>query len=141
MTLNNTEIDNMFKVKPDIVIKNKNTKEIFILDTKWKILDKLDSKFKISTDDIYQMLSYVKIYNDRYKNSHTCEKAYLIYLAPNRGESSFSSDDKIKFKTDNFELNICFVNLSSEKTTEKDLIDILNNFVKEGEKNEKIRKI
>jgi len=38
-------------------------------------------------------------------------------------------------------LNIYFVNLSSEKTTEKDLIDILNNFVKEGEKNEKIRKI
>ena len=141
VTLNNTEIDNMFKVKPDIVIKNKNTKEIFILDTKWKILDKLDSKFKISTDDIYQMLSYVKIYNDRYKNSHTCEKAYLIYPAGNRRESSFSSEDKIKFKTDNFELNICFVNLSSEKTTEKDLIDILNNFVKEGEKNEKIRKI
>ena len=130
VTLNNTEIDNMFKVKPDIVIKNKNTKEIFILDTKWKILDKLDSKFKISTDDIYQMLSYVKIYNDRYKNSHTCEKAYLIYPAPNRRESSFSSDDKIKFKTDNFELNICFVNLSSEETTEKDLIDVLKNFFK-----------
>ena len=130
VTLNNTEIDNMFKVKPDIVIKNKNTKEIFILDTKWKILDKLDSKFKISTDDIYQMLSYVKIYNDRYKNSHTCEKAYLIYPASNRRESSFSSDDKIKFKTDNFELNICFVNLSSEETTEKDLIDVLKNFFK-----------
>lgn len=130
VTLNNTEIDNMFKVKPDIVIKNKNTKEIFILDTKWKILDKLDSKFKISTDDIYQMLSYVKIYNDRYKNSHTCEKAYLIYPASNRRESSFSSDDKIKFKTDNFELNICLVNLSSEETTEKDLIDVLKNFLK-----------
>ena len=130
VTLNNTEIDNMFKVKPDIVIKNKNTKEIFILDTKWKILDKLDSKFKISTDDIYQMLSYVKIYNDRYKNSHTCEKAYLIYPATNRRESSFSSEDKIKFKTDNFELNICFISLSSEEKTEKDLIDVLKNFLK-----------
>ena len=130
VTLNNTEIDNMFKVKPDIVIKNKNTKEIFILDTKWKILDKLDSKFKISTDDIYQMLSYVKIYNDRYKNSHTCEKAYLIYPARNRRESSFFSEDKIKFKTDNFELNICFISLSSEEKTEKDLIDVLKNFLK-----------
>ena len=141
VTLNNTEINNMFKVKPDIVIKNKETKEIFILDTKWKVLNKSDEKFKISLEDIYQMLAYVKTYNDRYKNSHTCEKAYLIYPAGNRRESSFSSEDKIKFKTDNFELNICFVNLSSEKTTEKDLIDILNNFVKEGEKNEKIRKI
>ncbi|MBF1198438.1 MAG: restriction endonuclease, partial [Fusobacterium periodonticum] len=112
------------------VIKNKNTKEIFILDTKWKILDKLDSKFKISTDDIYQMLSYVKIYNDRYKNSHTCEKAYLIYPARNRRESSFSSEDKIKFKTDNFELNICFISLSSEEKTEKDLVDVLKNFLK-----------
>ena len=72
----------------------------------------------------------MKIYNDRYKNSHTCEKAYLIYPVPNRRESSFSSDDKIKFKTDNFELNICFVNLSSEETIEKDLIDVLKNFLK-----------
>ena len=129
-TLNDTEINNMFNIKPDIVIKNEKSKEIFILDTKWKILNKLDNKFKISMDDIYQMLSYVKIYNDRYKNSHTCEKAYLIYPATNRRESSFFSEDKIKFKTDNFELNICFISLSSEEKTEKDLIDVLKNFLK-----------
>ena len=140
-TLNDTEINNMFNIKPDIVIKNEKSKEIFILDTKWKILNKLDNKFKISMDDIYQMLSYVKIYNDRYKNSHTCEKAYLIYPATNRRESSFSSEDKIKFKTNKFELNICFVNLSSEETTEKDLVNILNKFIKKGEKYEKNRKI
>ncbi|WP_314294167.1 restriction endonuclease [Fusobacterium periodonticum] len=140
-TLNDTKLNNMFNVKPDIVIKNKNSKEIFILDTKWKILDKLDNKFKISTDDIYQMLSYVKIYNDRYKNSYTCEKAYLIYPATNIRKNSFSSEDKIKFKTDNFELNICFVNLSSEETTEKDLVNILSKFIKEEGKDEKNRKI
>ena len=127
-TINNKKIDNIFKIKPDIVIKNKNTKEIFILDTKWKVLDKLDEKFKISTEDIYQMLSYVKIYNDRYKNKYTCEKAYLIYPATNIRERTFSSEDKMKFKTDNFELNIYFVNLSSEETTEKDLLNILKNF-------------
>lgn len=140
-TLNDTEINNMFKIKPDIVIKNKTSKEIFILDTKWKILDKLDNKFKISMDDIYQILSYVKIYNDRYKNTYTCEKAYLIYPATDIRKNTFSSEDRIKLKTDNFELNICFVNLSSEEATEKDLVNILNKFMKKGEKNEKIRKI
>ena len=74
------------------------------------------------------MLSYVKIYNDRYKNKYTCEKAYLIYPAKNIRERTFSSEDKMKFKTDNFELNIYFVNLSSEETTEKDLLNILKNF-------------
>ncbi|WP_427169618.1 McrC family protein [Fusobacterium nucleatum] len=141
VTLNDTEINNMFKIKPDIVIKNKVSKEIFILDTKWKILDKLDNKFKISMDDIYQILSYVKIYNDRYKNTFTCEKAYLIYPATDIRKNTFSSEDRIKLKTDNFELNICFVNLSSEEATEKDLVNILNKFMKKGEKNEKIRKI
>ena len=75
---NNAKIDNsILRVKPDIVIKNKTTKEIFILDTKWKVLNKLDEKFKISSEDVYQMLAYVKTYNDRSKN-YTCEKAYLI---------------------------------------------------------------
>ena len=135
ISLNNIEIDNnILRIRPDIVIKNKNTKEIFILDTKWKVLNKLDDKFKISTEDIYQMLAYVKTYNDRNKNNYTCKKAYLIYPATNMSQNTFSSKDKLIFNTNDFELNICFVDLSSEENTEKSLINILDNFIKEGKK-------
>ena len=120
------------RIRPDIVIKNKNTKEIFILDTKWKILNKLDDKFKISTEDIYQMLAYVKTYNDRNKNNYTCKKAYLIYPATNMRQNTFSTKDKLIFKTDDFELNVCFVDLSSDENTENSLINVLDNFIKEG---------
>ena len=133
-TLNDTKINNIFKIKPDIIIKNKNSKEIFILDTKWKILNKLDNKFKISTEDIYQILSYVKIYSNKYKDTYTCEKAYLIYPSTNITSNNFSAKDKLIFKTDNFELNICFIDLTSEDSTEKNLIEILNNFLKNIEK-------
>ena len=130
ISLNNTKIDNnILRIRPDIVIKNKNTKEIFILDTKWKILNKLDDKFKISTEDIYQMLAYVKTYNDRNKNNYTCKKAYLIYPATNMRENTFSAKDKLIFKTDDFELNIYFVDLSSDENTENSLINVLDNFI------------
>ena len=135
ISLNNTKIDNnILRIRPDIVIKNKNTKEIFILDTKWKILNKLDDKFKISTEDIYQMLAYVKTYNDRNKNNYTCKKVYLIYPATNMKQNTFSSRDKLIFNTDDFELNIYFVDLSSEEKMENSLINILDNFIKEGKR-------
>ena len=136
ISLNNVKIDNnILRIRPDIVIKNKDAKEIFILDTKWKILNKLDDKFKISTEDVYQMLAYVKTYSDRNKNTYICKKAYLIYPATNMNQSTFfTKDDKLIFNTDDFELNIQFVDLSSEEGTEKSLINILNNFMKEGKR-------
>ena len=130
ISLNNTKINNnILRIRPDIVIKNKNTKEIFILDTKWKVLNKLDDKFKISTEDIYQMLAYVKTYNDRNKNNYTCKKAYLIYPATNMRQNTFSAKDKLIFKTDDFEFNVCFVDLISDENTENSLINVLDNFI------------
>ena len=136
ISLNNIKVDNnILRIRPDIVIKNKDAKEIFILDTKWKILNKLDDKFKISTEDVYQMLAYVKTYSDRNKNKYICKKAYLIYPATNMNQSTFfTKDDKLIFNTDDFELNIQFVDLNSEEGTEKSLINILNNFMKEGKR-------
>ena len=105
ISLNNIKVDNnILRIRPDIVIKNKDAKEIFILDTKWKILNKLDDKFKISTEDVYQMLAYVKTYSDRNKNKYICKKAYLIYPATNMNQSTFfTKDDKLIFNTDDFE--------------------------------------
>ena len=42
-------------------------------------------------------------------------------------QNTFSAKDKLIFKTDDFELNIQFVDLNSEEGTEKSLINILNN--------------
>ena len=73
--------------------------------------------------------------------------SYLEYMNLNEIEVTILAtnkpllEDKIKFKTDNFELNICFVNLSSEETTEKDLVNILSKFIKKEGKDEKNRKI
>lgn len=135
ISLNNIKVDNnILRIRPDIVIKNKETKEIFILDAKWKVLNKSDEKFKISTEDIYQMLAYVKTYNDRNKNNYTCKKVYLIYPATNMKQNTFSSRDKLIFNTDDFELNIYFVDLSSEEKMENSLINILDNFIKEGKR-------
>ena len=92
------------------------------------ILNKLDEKFKISLEDVYQMLAYVKTYNDRSKN-YICEKAYLIYPATNMRKNTFSVKDKLIFKTDDFELNIYFVDLSSDENTENSLINVLDNFI------------
>ena len=136
ISLNNVKIDNnILRIRPDIVIKNKDAKEIFILDKKWILLNKFDYKFKISSEDVYLMLAFVKTYSDTNKNKYICKKAYLIYPATNMNQSTFfTKDDKLIFNTDDFELNIQFVDLSSEEGTEKSLINILNNFMKEGKR-------
>jgi len=46
----------------------------------------------------------------------------------NMNKNTFDSKDKLIFSTNNFELNIIFVDLSSEKNIERDLINILENF-------------
>ena len=44
-----------FLLKPDIVVKNKKNNDIFILDTKWKLLSNQKSNYGISQSDMYQM--------------------------------------------------------------------------------------
>jgi len=47
----------VFKLLPDIVIRHSNT--VFVVDTKYKILDEEDRKFGVSQGDMYQMFAYV----------------------------------------------------------------------------------
>ena len=51
-----------FLLKPDIVVKNKKNNDIFILDTKWKLLSNQKSNYGISQSDMYQMYAYSKKY-------------------------------------------------------------------------------
>lgn len=135
-SLNEKDInESIFKLKPDIVIENPSKKEVVVLDTKWKVLDKRekDNKFNISTENIYQMLTYIRTYNEKYKKNYFSRKAYLIYPATeNMGKnenSLFLASDVIKYKEENTEINVFFVDMSSEKNTEKSLRKILEDIL------------
>lgn len=50
-----------FLMKPDIVIKNNSN--VFVMDTKWKLLSEAKANYGISQADMYQMYAYQKKYN------------------------------------------------------------------------------
>ena len=50
-------------MKPDIVIKRKSDKAVFVCDTKWKLLADEKNNYGISQADMYQMYAYQKKYN------------------------------------------------------------------------------
>ena len=113
-----------FKLKPDIVLENEN--EIIILDTKWKELKNPEEhkdtyNFDISKEDIYQMITYIHVYNSKAKK---CNKAYLVYPINNNDKTPLI--ENIVFSGENeLEVRACFVDLSSEKNTMKSLKKIL----------------
>lgn len=113
-----------FKLKPDIVLENEN--EIIILDTKWKELKNPEEKegtynFGISKEDIYQMITYIHVYNSKAKK---CNKAYLVYPINNNDKTPLI--ENIVFSEENeLEVRACFVDLSSEDNTKESLKKIL----------------
>ena len=113
-----------FKLKPDIVLENEN--EIIILDTKWKELKNPEKKegtynFGISEEDIYQMITYIHVYNSKAKK---CNKAYLVYPINNNDKTPLI--ENIVFSEENeLEVRACFVDLSSEDNTKESLKKIL----------------
>ena len=119
-----------FKLKPDIVVEKE--KEVIILDTKWKELKNPEEKegtynFGISKEDIYQMITYIHVYNSKIKNEDNnkfCNKAYLLYPINNNEKLPLEND--IVFSGENgLKVRACFVDLSSEKNTMKSLKKIL----------------
>ena len=119
-----------FKLKPDIVVEIE--KEVIILDTKWKELksskeNEIIYNFGISKEDIYQMITYIHVYNSKIKNEDNnkfCNKAYLLYPINNNEKLPLEND--IVFSGENgLKVRACFVDLSSEKNTMKSLKKIL----------------
>ena len=113
-----------FKLKPDIVLENEN--EIIILDTKWKELkspkeNEIIYNFGISKEDIYQIITYIHVYNSKAKK---CNKAYLVYPINNNEKLPLEND--IVFSGENgLKVRACFVDLSSEDDTKESLKKIL----------------
>lgn len=114
----------LFKLKPDIVLEKEN--EIIILDTKWKELknskeNKGIYNYNISEKDIYQMITYIQVYNTKAKK---CKKAYLIYPINNNDSSPLTKDIVFSGK-DDLEIIAYFIDLTSEEEVNKSLNKIL----------------
>jgi len=78
-----------FRLRPDIVITN-GTDNIFIMDTKWKILSSQKHNYGISQADMYQMYAYQKKYN--------AKNVTLLYPATENTSDNgitFSSEDGV----------------------------------------------
>ena len=70
--------NSLFQLKPDFVLRSKNSKDVIIADTKWKniVQDKSLHNYGISQADIYQMLAYGYKYQ---QNDESCTEMILIY--------------------------------------------------------------
>lgn len=101
-----------FSIRPDIVLEKAG--EVFILDTKWKLLNSIEaSNYGISQSDLYQMYAYAKKYG-----SHNI---FLIYPL---NDSALELQKDIVFKyDDNLKLNIIFMDLEHMEESMKSFKD------------------
>lgn len=89
-----------FLMKPDIVIKNKTLGQVFVMDTKWKVLSDAKANYGISQADMYQMYAYQKKY--------TSENVTLLYPLTEKVDR----DKDIRFLShDGTEIKIRFIDL------------------------------
>ncbi len=103
-----------FLIKPDIVVKNKLNKDIFVLDTKWKVLSGTKHNYGILQCDMYQMYAYQKKYLSR----------NVILLYPNTDK--ISSIENIEFEAlDGALIKIRFIDLMDVKASIAKVVDEL----------------
>jgi len=98
------EPNRKFLIKPDIVIRQKETKNVFIMDTKWKVLSDGKSNFGISQADMYQMYAYQKKYD--------AVNVTLLYPLTEK----MSAGSNIEFQSkDNVTVKVRFIDLFNLK--------------------------
>ena len=102
-----------FLMKPDIVIKHKETDRILVMDTKWKVLSDSKANYGISQADMYQMYAY--------QNKYHSENVTLLYpltekVEQNKNIEFYANDGtliRVRF-IDLFDLNNSLSNVISE---------------------------
>lgn len=104
---------NTTTIRPDIVVKKISTKETFIIDTKWKVIDNL----RPSDDDLKQIYAY-----NQYWNS-----AYSLLLYPHVEAGDGSSWGKYHIgrvgETGISHCKLSFINVIENKKLDKDIGD------------------
>lgn len=101
-----------FALKPDIVIEDIHSGDMFVMDTKWKLLSEKSPNYGISGKDIYQMYAYSKKYS--------APSVTMIYpLTENSiDDLEFRSDDGVIVK-------IKFIDLFDAKNSIKEIISLI----------------
>lgn len=102
-----------FALRPDIVITRNTDDAIFIMDTKWKLLNNNpSSNYGISQADMYQMYAYQKKYESK--------KVTLLYPITDEIDASAP----ISYKADdNVTVNASFVDLFDIKTSLENIFE------------------
>ena len=119
-----------FLMKPDIVIKNKELKKIFVMDTKWKVLSESVVNYGISQADMYQMYAYQKKYQ-----SESVTLIYPLTEKVTKSDIEFLSNDGTLIR-------IRFVDLFNVKYSLSNIItEIIPNTSKNGSLNENVNAI
>lgn len=120
-----------FRIRPDIVLTNKNNEKIkIILDTKWKrLVDDSSINYGISQSDIYQMYAYSK----------KIDTPYIWLLYPLNDEMKRYKDGKriefIAYKNENSKYidmiaSVFFIDLSDIDNSITRLLDDISKVVK-----------
>ena len=105
--------EEIFSLRPDIVITSKSDedKTVYVMDTKWKLLNNNPPTYGISQSDMYQMYAYQKKYK--------AKNVTLIYpmtdVVPYTSEISFDSGDGVT-------VNVKFVDLFDIKNSIKNIL-------------------
>ena len=100
-----------FLMKPDIVIKHKEFEQVFVMDTKWKVLSDAKANYGISQADMYQMYAYQKKY--------ASENVTLLYPLTEKVDQ----DENIEFLShDGTQIKVRFVDLFDLKISLEQII-------------------
>ena len=103
-----------FLMKPDIVISDKIQKQVFIMDTKWKVLSDSKANYGISQADMYHMYAYQKKYSS--------ENVTMIYPMTDKVENK-----EIQYQSkDGVNVKICFVDLYCINESLEKLIEVMS---------------
>ena len=98
-----------FLMKPDIVIKNDSN--VFVMDTKWKLLSEAKANYGISQADMYQMYAYQKKYS--------AESVTLLYPMTDK----VNAEKAIKYSSlDGVTVKAKFVDLFNVKESLQEII-------------------
>lgn len=110
----NNRVD--FKIQPDYIASLKEGDKKFILDAKWKGVDKTlkRERYNIAQADLYQIFAYNQIYQRENNDCDVSDKVFLIYPK----SINFDEEITLKFNAEIKTTCICYpIDLSTEENT------------------------
>ena len=102
-----------FLIKPDIAITKREDNNIYLFDTKWKMLSEASPNYGISQSDMYQMYAYQQKYG--------AKNVTLLYPKTDK-----VSKDYITYKADDVIVNIRFIDLFDNNSIKNTITDVIN---------------